>query len=465
MEIIGRKREKALLQKAYDSDSSEFIAVYGRRRVGKTYLVREFFRDKITFYATGIARGTKAEQMTNFFVEITKINDDVKASVPSTWFEIFELLSQSLEKIKGKKVLFLDEMPWMDTAKSDFLKALERFWNVWASARTDILLIVCGSAASWMVNNVIMNDGGLHNRLTNSIHLQPFSLNETREFLQHNNVKWENSMIAECYMIIGGIPYYLRNIDGMYSLAQNVDNLFFMPGALLRNEFNNLFHSLFNKSEYYVKIVEVLSKKKSGFTRDEISEKSGISNGGGLTRLLTTLEQCGFIRQYKSLGATKNVYQLIDFYCLFYYSFVKGKDAADEATWMHLQNTPTHNTWKGLSFERLCMSHSAEIRKALGISGIMTHTYTYYTSGVQIDMVIERGDNAINLCEMKYSNQPYSITKSEAEKIQKRISALQEKTKHKKTIFFTLVTPCGLNQNKYSINLVQNVITLDDLFA
>lgn len=466
MEIIGRKNEKATLQKLFDSNRSEFLMVYGRRRVGKTYLIREYFHNQFAFSITGIARGNRMEQLINFRTSISRYDESLGTLPINNWFDAFHTLELLLTKNKAnRKVVFLDELPWMDTPKSDFVKALELFWNSWASARHDIFLIVCGSAASWLVKNIVRNHGGLHNRLTLKMKISPFSLSETKSYLTSKGIFWENKMIAECYMILGGIPYYLDMLDRSKSLAQNVDALFFSENALLDDEYPNLYASLFKKPEEYLRIIETLSKKKSGYTREEIIHNSKMSDGGGITRRLEELEQCGFIRKYKTIGNVPFMYQLIDFFSLFYHSFLKNGPSFDTSNWMHLQATSTYHTWCGLSFERLCMSHQQQIKKALGISGISTNTFSYYSPEAQIDMVIDRGDQIVTLCEMKFTDEPYSINKSTAEKLKEKISCLKKSMKKRKGIYVAMVTSYPLKQNEYSINLVQNNILLDDLFC
>lgn len=464
MNIVGRKEEMKELQRIYDSGSSEFVVVYGRRRVGKTYLIREFFHDDFVFYATGVARGNRTEQLAQFNSSLARYGDSEDQTAPENWFLAFGRLEKLVAKSrKQRKVIFLDELPWMDTPKSDFVKALEMFWNVWASARNDIVLIVCGSAASWMVGNIIRNRGGLHNRLTFKLKLNPFTLSETKEYLLSQKIKWDNLSIAECYMILGGIPYYLHLLDKSRSLAQNIDRLFFSESALLEDEFDNLYNSLFAKSEEYVRIVEALAKKKSGFSRDEIVARSGLSNGGGLTRKLDALEQCGFIRKYKAFGEVSYTFQLIDFFTLFYFQFVKGRNTVDSDTWQHLVATNSYKTWRGLAFEKLCFAHLPKIKSVLGISGVLTNTCSYYSSQAQVDMIIERADRAVTVCEMKCSDEPYALTKAEYEKIANRLSVLREYYK-RKNIFFAMITSFGLVRNSYAINYVQNEIILDDLF-
>ncbi len=466
MKLVGRKIEQEELKRLVDSEQPEFVAVYGRRRVGKTFLIRSFFNDNFAFYTTGIARGTRREQLRHFSTALHEQCSSLPTTEAEDWYEVFNRLRTLLKtKHAHRKVVFLDELPWMDTQKSEFVKALELFWNEWGSTQNDLLLIVCGSAASWMVKNIIKNRGGLHNRLTCKLRLNPFTIHETALFLQEKGIHWLEETIAECYMILGGIPYYLMQLDKSYSLAQNVDRLFFRENALLADEAENLYRSLFKKSEDYVHIVETLVSKRSGLTRDEIIAATGLSNGGGLTRMLTELIECGFIRVYEPLSMRKKVYQLNDFYTLFYYMFVAGQKKYDDDTWMHQQGKHIYTTWLGLSFERLCFAHSAQIRHALGLDSIATKTYSLYTENAQMDMVIERADNVMNLCEMKYTQMPYALDRAETEKIRRRMDCLQSFNRRKRNVQCILVTKQPTKQNSYYNSLNIKNITLSDLFC
>lgn len=465
MRLIGRKQEQEELRRLTDSCQAEFVAIYGRRRVGKTFLVRSFFHDNFTFYTAGIARGTRKEQLRHF----SEAMHEQCASLPETtaedWYEIFKRLRVVISKSRQRrKVVFLDELPWMDTQKSEFVKALDLFWNEWGSTRNDLLLIVCGSAASWMVKNIIKNRGGLHNRLTCKLRLSPFSLSETRQFLQAKGIDWMDETIAESYMVMGGIPYYLMQLDKSYSLAQNVDRMFFQENALLADEADNLYKSLFKKSENYVRIVEALTDKRSGLTRAEIVEVTKLSNGGGLTRMLKELTECGFIRVYEPLFKRDKIYQLCDFYTLFYYMFVKKHKGYDENMWMHIQGKAVYNTWLGLSFERLCFAHASQIRRSLRLDSIATKTYSLYTEKAQMDMVIERADGIVNLCEMKYTQQPYALDKEEAEKISRRMDPLRMLNRKRHNVQCILVTKQEARRNGHYNSMINNNITLEDLF-
>ena len=464
MQLIGREKEKKELTRLKESKQAEFVAVYGRRRVGKTWLVRCFFQDQFTFYSTGIARGNRKEQLENFYKSICSYNRN-SPEQPKDWYEAFDLLKDVIKKSRQRrKVVFLDELPWMDTQKSEFRKALDLFWNSWGCMQQNLLFIVCGSAASWMVKNIINDKGGLHNRLTCHLHLAPFTLKETKAYIHSQGLRWSNDTVAECYMILGGIPYYLHLLDRSKSLAQNIDRLFFAPNALLKDEFETLYKSLFKKSEDYVKIIKAISKRRSGYTRDEIVRATGLANGGGLSRRLEELEQCNFVRRYSPLNGKSPIYQLIDFYSFFYIMFLDGQQRYDRDAWMHMQASPRYNTWLGLSFERLCFAHVYAIQKALGISGVATKTYPLLTPDAQMDMVIERADKVTSLCEMKYTTKPYTLTKQEAGKIHIRESVVSECLPAQKQVLVSLITRESAKRNEYYNELISNNITLNMLF-
>ncbi len=465
MQLIGREREIKELTRLKESSQAEFVVLYGRRRVGKTFLVRSFFEDKFTFYCTGIAKGERAQQLANFSNQLSKYYQSADFNQPNNWFEAFEsmriIISRSRQR---RKVVFLDEVPWMDTQKSEFKQALDLFWNSWGMMQPNLLFIICGSAASWMVKNVINDKGGLHNRLTCKLHLMSFTLKDTKAYLRHQGFRWTDELVANCYMILGGIPYYLHLMDKSLSLAQNIDRLFFDEAALLADEFTNLYSSLFKKADDYIKIINQLGKKKSGYTRDELSRLTKLTPGGGLTRKMEELEQCGFIRKYKPISGKTYVYQLIDFFTLFYLHFGFEKDNCDRNVWMHLQTSPKYTNWLGLSFERLCFAHVYQIQQVLGISGIATKTYAYHGSDTQMDMVIERADGIVNLCEMKYTGSAYNLTKSEADKIQNRIDQLVNLIRPK-GINVVLITSKSAQHNDYYNQLINNNITISDLFV
>ena len=469
--LIGRLDEQNELREAYDSEYSEFVAVYGRRRVGKTFLIRETFNYKFTFSHTGLSKKDTKAQLQNFQSSL-RSQGMKKAPIPENWLQAFDMLAVLLSQSKDRrKVVFIDEMPWMDAPRSSFLTALEHFWNGWASARKDILLIICGSSTSWIINKIINNHGGLHNRLTYRIHLKPFTLNECEQYTQQLHLEMNRRQIMECYMIMGGIPYYWSKLKRGKSLAQNIDRLFFMQDGELRNEFSQLYASLFNHPEPYIEIINLLGKKKTGMTRSELVELWEKGSNGKLTTILKDLESCGFIRKYHSIGMkSKNaVFQLIDNYTLFYYKFIEDNLINDEHYWSKSHDTPTFTTWAGLAFERVCLLHARQIKETLGISGVISSEYAWRIEktkehpGAQIDLLIDRNDDVINLCEMKYSKAAFSIDDNYIETLEQRRALFKAETKTTKAIHITLITSLGLVRNAQAYE-IQNQVTADDLF-
>lgn len=471
--LVGREQEIAELRQAYDSDESRFVAIFGRRRIGKTYLVREVFHDRFAFAYSGMAKASTKEQLQRFYLSL-KDHGFMNGSYPNNWIEAFYMLEQYLKKLpEGKKVVFLDELPWMDAPKSSFMPAFENFWNGWASARKDILLIVCGSATSWMVKKILKNRGGLHNRLNNQIYLQPFNLHECEVYAKNIGLPMERAEIIEAYMVFGGIPFYWSLLNKSLSLPQNIDTLFFGRTPKLGNEFMELYSSLFKQPEAYINIITALAKKKVGMTRDEIIESANLITNGQLTKYLEDLENCGFIRKYQAIGSkTKNsLYQLIDNFTLFYFKFMDGRKNTDANYWSKIQMAPVFHTWSGLAFERICLLHSEQIKKALGISGVITNEYSWRTAateehpGAQIDLLIDRSDKVINLCEIKYSDGPYTIDKKYMENLRNKAALFRLLTKTRKGIALTMITSYGLVKNSHSMNSIHSQLTTDDLFA
>lgn len=470
--VIGRKEEQKILLSAAQSECSELIAVYGRRRVGKTYLIRETFGYKFTFQHTGLANARTKDQLFSFAISLRDSGYD-DCPIPQSWLEAFSLLSHFLkDSTDEKKIIFLDELPWMDTPRSNFISAFEHFWNGWASARKDIVLIICGSATSWIINKVINDHGGLHNRVTQSISLQPFTLKECEMFAQSKGIEMNRHQIAECYMVLGGIPFYWNLLEKGLSLAQNIDKIFFARNGKLANEFNLLYASLFKSPEQYIDVVTVLGRKKVGMTREEIIATLKKSSNGALSKVLDELEYCGFIRKYSGYGKkTKQaIYQLVDNYTLFYFKFIQQNKNNDEHFWSASIDSATHRAWSGLAFERLCMAHTQQIKAGLGISGVLSNIYSWRkekdenSEGAQIDMLIDRNDQVVNICEMKYSLSEFSIDAEYERNLRNKKSAFIETTKTRKAVHLTMVTTYGIHQNSYS-GIVQSEVTLEDLFA
>lgn len=454
-----------------ESERSEFVVVYGRRRIGKTFLVRRFFRDNYAFSFVGKHEMGREQQLTEFAKELMRYSHSTFVPQLKNWTEAFDALQRLLETygIPDKKVVFFDEMPWMDTPKSDFVSALENFWNGWANMRDDIVLVACGSATSWMVDKLLHNQGGLFNRITQKIYLRPFKLSEMEQYLDEKHFGWNRYQIAQCYMILGGIPFYLTLLNPKLSLLSNIDELFFADAhAMLRTEYNELYSTLFKRPDNYLAVIRMLTERKEGFTRKEISEKTKLG-GAALSKILSDLEQCDFIFSYARYGNAKNnaIYRIKDFYTLFYYKYVNGIDTKDSLRWTHLSSTPQVSSWQGFSFELLCLLHLDEIKKALGIDRILNDASAWRSKqpeqNTQIDLVIERADHNINLCEMKFSSGMYAIDKGYEQKLRERMSIFLAETMTRCSTRITMVTTYGVLQNKHS-GIVNDEVLLDDLF-
>ncbi len=468
-QIIGRKSEQERLTKCFESQRAEFVVVCGRRRIGKTFLVRQFFNNKFTFEFVGGHKKPFQEQLLGFSLALKQHGWNGAVTSVKNWYEAFRGLRELIENRphNERKVIFIDEMPWIDTFRSSFVTALEDFWNGWAAHREDVMMVACGSATSWMTDKILHNRGGLHNRITEYIYLAPFNLNETEQYLNgYLHCNWNKEAIAQCYMVMGGVPYYLSKVVPSLGVEQNIDRLMFSRDGSLRHEFDELFHALFNNADYYIAVVTALAQKRMGMTRKEIAEKTKIE-GGTLSRVLINLERNDFIMGFAQylLPQKKVIYRLTDFYTLFYLKFVDNERSGDEQKWTHMIGSGTVNAWRGHSFELLSLLHINQIKQSLSIGGMLTSVSCWRSNstGEQIDLLIDRVDNIINVCEMKFTNLPFEITKRYAEHLQERMAHFAQERKCRKSLILTMVTNAGVANNSYR-HLVQSEVTLDDLF-
>jgi len=471
MTIIGRQYEQDELKRLYYSGQPELVAVYGRRRVGKTYLIREMFEHNFAFYFSGAVGDdvTNESQLANFDAAILEFGGSSEFA-SQNWSEAFLKLKKLLNKPKRERtVIFIDELPWLDLPNSGFLAAFDYFWNSFASNRSDIMLIVCGSASSWITKNLFENKGGLHGRITGRIHLMPFSLGECEMYLSFLGVVMTRYQILESYMVFGGIPYYLRLFVKGFGPSQNVDRLIFNNNAPLKNEYHELFYSLFSNAERHMKIIETLAAHPSGLTRDEIIEKSGIPGGGNLTVALTELIQCAFIEKYADFTKPKNgsYYRLIDNFSFFWYRFVKNNETKDEYYWTNRIDDGARRAWTGYAFEQICIQHISQIKRKLGISGVSTEVFSWRSkvkkAGAQIDLIISRKDGVLNLCEMKFVLHPITINKTIAEELLNKRAVFVQETGTNLAVHLTMVTTYGLTMEGYR-GSVQSEVNMDDLF-
>ena len=475
--MIGREKETSELMKLYYGKKAELVAVYGRRRVGKTYLIDETFRGKITFRHAGLSpveenkRGFLKAQLEHFYYSLL-IQGMRKSHRPESWLEAFYMLESFLEERDDgeRQVVFLDELPWLDSPRSGFMTAFEGFWNTWGCHRNNLMVVVCGSASSWMKDSLINNHGGLYNRVTYVIKLSPFTLRECGLFFTEANVRMSRYDIVQSYMALGGIPYYLGYFESGLSLAQNMDRLFFSRQAKLREEYDRLFTSVFDSPEYVRAIVELLYTKNAGFTRKEMIKRLGIQDGSRLSESLHALIASDFVVKYVPFGFSKREehYKFIDPFCLFWLHFIKGKHVTDEHYWSNSQFSQSIVSWRGFAFEQVCFNHIEPIKRALGISGVKTMQSAWSkkdddAEGTQIDLLIDRSDNVLNCCEIKFYSTDFAVDKEYYRVMLRRQEILSKEVSSKVSIQSVLITTFGLAHNEYD-GCFSNVITLKHLF-
>lgn len=479
--IVARHQELNILEKLYRSGRPEFLAIYGRRRVGKTFLIREFFKNKgVYFHLTGVKDAPIRKQLRNFLDEFKRVFGALPDKAPKDWHDAFALLREAIEKLPGAEriILFFDELPWLATPRSGFLQDLDHLWNRHLSSHPRVVLIVCGSAASWMIRKVIRHKGGLHGRLTATMRLMPFNLLETEQFLNSQNVFLDRRQMIDLYMALGGIPKYLSYVERGMSSSQIINKVCF-DGPLL-NEFDELYSSLFEKHENHVAVIRALASRNQGLTKIEIAEATNKSPGGGLNKILEELEQSGFVLLIPDLGKIKkNIrYRLADEYSLFYIRWIEQSKSlniggVDSSFWLNIEGSSASRAWAGYSFEGICMKHISSIKRALGISGVLTQTSGWFykpkkgssENGAQVDLVIDRADNCINFCEIKFSSHPFVISKTYEKELRQRKAIFIERTHTKKAIFFTFITLYGVDKEAGHFGIVDIELTMDDLFS
>ncbi|MEO0044077.1 MAG: hypothetical protein RL329_3525 [Bacteroidota bacterium] len=477
--LIGRESEIAVLKEALESPHAELIAVYGRRRVGKTYLIQTVYEQNMLLELMGLNGVSQPEQLENFSLTIARTFDlPLSILQPQNWLQAFHVLIQILEKQlvttpnSSKKVLFFDELPWFDAQKSGFVAAFDHFWNAWASKKKKLVVVICGSAASWMIQNIVRNKGGLHNRITRRIRLMPFNLYETALFLKKQYIELDYYQLLQLYMVTGGIPHYLKEMKRGESVTQTIDRLCFTNDGLLSNEFRNLYSALFGSSEKHETVIKALAHKPNGMTRNEIVTTCKLPSGGGLTQLLDELLESGFISEQVPFNKTvkDSFFKLTDEYSLFYLKFMDNSKAFGAGTWQSRSQSSIWKSWAGLAFENICLKHIPQIKKALGILGVYSeqsawrHAPKDNSTGTQIDLLIDRQDNCINLCEMKFSLTEFTIDKKYAENLQLKKRIFLEKTVPKKTVFITMITTFGVKTNEHYLNTTQNQLKMEVLF-
>ncbi len=474
--IVGREEEKKILRDVLGSKEAELVALLGRRRVGKTFLVRNYYQQQLVFEYTGVHEAGLAEQLSNFCRALQQaMKTAIPPATPDSWMQAFIFLSDFLQTklTRQPAVVLFDEFPWIHTPRSGFLTAFGHWWNTWASRQPQLKVVICGSAASWMIENILHNRGGLHNRVSRTIQLLPFTLKESEAYLVSRGIKLDRYQVLQLYMAMGGIPQYLKQVEKGKSAGQTIDRLFFQKNGLLKTEFSVLYRSLFNNAAYHEAIVRQLAKKAKGMSRTEIIQACGFTTGGTTTRLFDELEQSGFISQYIPFGKTSRdaIYKLSDEYSLFYLKFIERARATGAGTWHKIADGQSYKSWSGYAFEAVCQKHLLQIRKALGIAAVYTEASAWRynarkgENGTQIDLLLDRRDHCINLCEIKFSDEEFIIDKKYAAELDKKVNIFKEQTKTKKTVFPTMITTYGARQNIYYTGRITAEVKMEGLFS
>ena len=491
MEIIARKREKQILESVLRSKSSELVCVYGRRRIGKTYLVRNFFEscDNVIYFELTGQKQESGEyaplkyQLANFKYQFERTFDrDIPQ--PTSWQNAFTVLRKETERFKdstSKLILFFDELPWLCSPRSGFFEALDQAWNTTFERQPNVKVIVCGSAASWMLKKIIHAKAGFSRRITHKIRLTLFSLKETKEYLLFKGFDLSSRSVAEIFMMLGGIPYYLNFMSPHKSIYQNIEDECFDINGRLVDEYAIIFNSLFKNSENHKKVVEYIASKHKGVLLEELTGKFSSLKGGSLSRILDNLVSSSFIKKTPPLynEAKGTIYRLIDEFVLFHLKWIKPapRSIFESPSTLYFQNRAQSNSfksWRGFAFERLCLKHEYQIRQSLGIHKILSipsMVYFYDQQGKrssQIDLLFERADNVISICEIKHSESEYELTKADVNSLMRKKEDLRRylalKKKTQKDIHIVYVTTNGVYLNKYFHQLQPSVVKLDDLF-
>lgn len=471
--MIGRKKEIKKIELLLASKRSEFLAVTGRRRVGKTFLIDTILGQHYCFSITGIQNGNTSTQLVNFGIKLSEYQGALAPIAPKNWQVAFLQLKAYLKTLNKdkKQVIFIDELPWVYTARSGFIQFLAHFWNDYLSKESHFILVICGSVTSWITKKIINDPGGLHNRVTENIHLHPFTLSETDAFLKAKGLRLTQNEATKIYMTLGGIPFYLENLRKGESFAAAIERICFSPNGLLRNEYNNLYQALFNHADLHQEIVGVLATHQYGKMHAEILQKIGKRATGSYQRAMEELIVSDFVAETIPFGKKKRgaLYRLIDEYSIFYHRFIKPNRKYTPGMCQQLAESQAYKIWAGYAFEMLCYKHVDAIKQALGISAVYTEISSLRVpnqagnKGFQIDLLLDRKDDSINLCEIKFHSGPFTIKKSDYLQLIEKRQRFIDFTNTKKQVFLTFITNHGLVQNAYTSEIVDAEVTLADI--
>ena len=493
--MIGRKKEIKLLNEICDLEESSLVAIYGRRRIGKTYLVNHMFKkyrqDCLFFEFTGAYDGDKRGQIDNFIDQVYEWFYVEPSFEIKSWSDAFRFLKRTIDKEIKKRdsnekvIVFLDEVPWIDRSnKGGFLSALGYFWNTWCEPRENVVLILCGSNSSWIRDKILKNArGSLYQRVTHQISMYPFDLKETKAYLlEQKGFMIDNKTVTDIYMIFGGVAKYLSFLNPNESSAENIDRVFFSIHGSMYREYDELFSSLFaDKSDYYKSVIELLCTRRSGFSLSDISKAFNEKLGGKLRLAIAELEECGFIKGLSKYGnSVRGVnYMIVDPYILFHHKWIKGFSRNDIATlpnnyWLHKSSSQSYAVWSGYAFEIVVMVNIRLYLNAIGRLGFFSGVYHWQhmaksedEQGAQIDMVVNYGNNIFDILECKYYNSEYVISKEYAKNIKNKLSMFKKYglySKQKSELRLVFLTSYGVKMNAEAHSLNISRVCLDDLF-
>ena len=482
MKFVARKEELLTLKTEFSKKESSFIAIYGRRRIGKTELINHFLsqQDGVLFSVTGAYDVGLKAHLANFSNKLALVFGCTEEKFTS-WDKAFWALQNELRNSQlpegGKISIFIDELPWLAEMKDNGFKgALSLFWNDFASKRDDIFLVVCGSATAWIIRHIIDDYGSLSNRITTQIHLDVFTLSESKIFLEQQGHKGlSHKTVVDYYMVLGGVAHYLTLLNKDLSFVQNINRLFFAKNGILRTEYNRLFRSLFKNHQVHEKIVDSLSIGWSGQSLAELGKRKGLTKGAALSNALKELEASNLLVKRYRYGQKKRdvLYSIRDPFIYFYNKWIKSVSQLDFISnpnyFLAVYKSQSYKSWCGFAFENIAHQHILAIKKALGIAGVITKNHYWranntVSKGAQIDILLERADDVINIIECKYHNTPFTINKRYAAELENKETIFIENTGFNGSVQIVMLSSAGLKENAYSQSILSRSLDLGIFF-
>jgi AAA+ ATPase superfamily predicted ATPase len=466
-QFIGRKVEIAQLTALIDLPRPSIAVIYGRRRVGKSELIRHVTQGKNVLSFEGLEGQPKHKQIKNFLFQLSA-QSNIREKNISDWPDALILLRTLTQD--GQWIIILDEFQWMANYQNELVSVIKMIWEKYLSQNPDLTLILCGSIASFMKSKVLKSSA-LYGRTDYELNLHELNLSEISEFFPGKG----SDEVIDTAMLVGGIPKYLELISEYPSLYDALEPLAFSQDGFFKTEYDRLFASHFGKKPIFMKIIQTLATNPYGLTTGKLAKEMQVASGGTLCHQLDDLESAGFLHSIipfdKPEGSKLRKYILMDAYVRFYHSIIRGsmKETTPPNTQFHaIMSSPRYAAWAGMAFEFLCMRHHKEISRILGFHGIPYTAGPFFqrktldTPGVQIDLLFERSDKILVLCEMKYllASVPGDII----DQVNRKVSALQEKYPGR-TILKVLLTKTGSTETVAKKGYFFRIIRADELIT